>query len=148
MGGIPGQCINNALLQNNIYECFDRSDEHPFGPLKEDFWSNININYCDIDEPKFTNLGYKKGFNCTRHGETQCVPDWCNPEANAGITCDEFGGVSTLNKDLCGNFTFWNSIKCPKLGEPGPWRCQGSNPGQCVPTPGKYGIKYLKIFWV
>ena len=150
VGGIPGQCITAGYVENNKYDCFDRSDEYPFGQKKVDSWSNISINYCDVDEPRWRNMGFVKGFNCTRHGETKCVPDWCEPRnvaAVAGITCDEIEGVTVYNNDLCGNFTFWNNLKCPD-GDWKRWRCQGSNPGQCVSEPGKYRVKYLKIFWV
>ena len=117
--GIPGQCTPHLHILNNMYECFDRSDEVPFKIEKIEDWSNITLKECQF---KY------KGFLCTKNNVTKCIPlnaqghrftvaSWCMwPDSATGTTlptCDEIDGMSIGNEILCGNYTFWENVPCP-----------------------------------
>ena len=127
--GIPGQCIANNYISNNNYECFDRSDESPFSKVKKDFWVDVQLKVCH-DETGW------QGFECTNNNVTKCETDWCSGADDlfgSTATCDETGGKSIRDKTVCGNTTLWQSMPCEPFHDHYFHRCQGRNPGQCIP---------------
>ena len=119
-GGFPGQCIPTSEAgEGTSYKCFDRSDEDPYQGSKQ------RLNLTKLLKDCKTKDG-SPGLTCSgRKGGCLKMNRWCL--SGKAVSCQELGGRLSYDKELCGQFDFWQNKPCRE----GESRCRGRNSGQC-----------------
>ena len=130
---LPGQCVETEKIKVGHYQCLDRSDQTPFKQSlklenKMETELTTNIKSCT------TNGG--NGLTCSGAVSSfgkNCFPQqgWCLFDR----VCEELGGRTTADPELCNNTKFWASQPCFDKD----WiRCSGRQNHQCIrPSIGK-----------
>ena len=131
----PGQCVDAKKSHDGHYQCLDRSDQSPFKQITTQNATTrskltTNIKNC-------TENYAKNGFACSGfipHYGTNCLPwsRWCDI-AYGSFVCEELGGHTTTDPELCSDTQFWADQPCGAKN----WvRCSGRKNWQCV-RPGR-----------
>lgn len=147
-GHFPGQCIPNNAINNNVYDCLDRSDEYVERLGESNVEADIDYNQsakCYVPRrlanlPDSTSF-YGPGMRC---GAKQlCIPFslWCRNWNILRETVYQSNywddkiwpqDCPLINdKVLCSNNTFWKNQNRP-MSNYCEFHCKGTYPGQCI----------------
>ena len=133
-------CKADSVLKNKIFDRIDRSDE--------EIENTLTVTDARIDDSYLTNCTYGDGFpgvtchqssNKTENDEDEeCryIEEWCHADRKDSCIVNADGAeISTNDKILCGNATFWKYVPTEDYNDDGLYgygqRCSGT---VCTPN--------------